>query len=159
MTRWFEIATNPATVFTEALALNVASALYNIQGVPNLGGQRYLIRAIKAITTENFGPEFNFFTSKSGLSTTDPSVDTFLSRFAFTSAMGEQLGATGLWRYYNDGMAIPYFDADNGGGLGPGSLHVILQNVSETAKLIYSAGPPPTGSIQATFYLEPPADF
>src|SRR5437870_5672643 len=107
----YPVTSIEGTHFTEALAGAsgagvapfVASALYNIPGVPPIGARSYLIRAIKAIAKQNFGPEFNFFSSATAF-TTDPATDNFISRFGFTSAMGTQIGGSGLFRYYNDGL-------------------------------------------------------
>ncbi len=147
--------------WTEALAQNAASAMYNVPMSVNLGGmgRRSLIRAIECITDENFGPEFNFFASKNGF-TTNPDTDKFISRFGFVSSMGEQLGGSGLWRYYIDGLAIPYFDSDTESAptgqivptYTPQTLHVVLQNISATAKAANAGGA--AGRVHATFWLE-----
>jgi hypothetical protein len=151
--------------FTEALAQNVGSAMYNIPMQVGAGapGRRTLIRAIECITDENFGPEFNFFSRATG-KTADPDTDSFISRFAFVSAMGEQINAAGLWRYYIDGLAIPYHDLDSenypAGQVTPTivqqKLHVVLQNVSATAKLATAAA---AGRIHTTFWLEPMSNY
>lgn len=144
-----------AANFAEGLTTNVASIVYNIpMSNPVAGiGRRMLIRAILAITDENFGPEFNFFGSAAG-STTNPDTDSYVGRFGFTSVMGERLSGAGLWRYYNDGMAIPYYDADatNQTGNTPQLLHVVLQNIDANAKLVRGAS---QGRCNATFWLEP----
>jgi hypothetical protein len=146
--------------FTEALAQNAASAMYNVpmQLALSRPGRVSLIRAIECITDENFGPEFNFFSAAAGF-TTNPDTDKSIGRFGFVSAMGERLGGSGLWRYYNDGMAIPYFDLDTdsalAGQVAPSQtlqvLHVILQNIDATAKAATSAG---AGRINTTIWLE-----
>jgi hypothetical protein len=144
--------------FTEALAQNAKSAMNNLLGMPLTAGRRYLIRALQVLAKENYGPELNFFGKAAGL-TVDPATDFFISRFGFTSAMGEQLGAAGLWRYYNDGLAIPYMDLDwlnaaSAGGpnsaVAPPSLHVVLQNIDTIAKSAAAAG-----NTQVTVWLEP----
>jgi len=126
----------------------VASAMNNLNGVPAIGSRRFLIRAIQVLAVQNFGPEFNFFGSAAG-KTTDPATDTFISRFGFTSAMGEQIGGAGLFRYYIDGLAIPYLDLDTINTVNPPTLHVVLQNIDTVAK---SANAP--GQLTATFWLE-----
>lgn len=152
----FDVIANAASFFAEALNQNQATPMNNVPIGPAAGGpgRRSLIRAISCITDENFGPEFNFFNSASGF-TTDPDTDGFLGRFGFTSAMGERIGGSGLYRYYIDGLAIPYYDIDTStGSIGaqPQLLHVILQNISVTAKLIRGAA---SGRCHATFWLEP----
>lgn len=156
---WLHPITSVETVnFTEALAQNAKSAMNNLLGLPLVGSRQYLIRALTVITKENYGPELNFFSSVAGL-TTDPATDFFVSRFGFTAAMGERLGAAGLWRYSITTLGIPYVDRDwlNAAQLGganpapvsPPALHIVLQNTDATGK---SAGA--AGSTQITAWLE-----
>lgn len=149
----------PASNFTEALAQNQASAVNNIP-LPNFGSRQFIVRGVKVIAKENYGPEVNLFGKAAG-ATTDPATDSAIARWGFVSANGEQLGGSGLWRYYIDGLAIPYVDADwlaaaGSGGLPPTppSLHVVLQNISATAKSANAAG-----STKVVFYLEPMQAF
>lgn len=144
-----------ATHFLEALAQNAASVMYNLQMPSQLKGRDFIIRAIRCTTLQDFAPEFNFFSSGAATQpNADPGIDAFLDRFAFTAAQGEQLGAAGVWRYFASNLDIPYFDADTMNATGVGSLHVILQNLSATAKLIS-----PAGNMTATFWLEPQQAF
>jgi hypothetical protein len=154
--------------FTEALAQNVATAMYDIPMMLNLSGQgrRMMIREIVAIADDNFGPQYNFF-AKNGGHTADPDTDLFLGRVTFASADGQQIAAAGLWRYVATGLAIPYYDLDqesvgaqggpSGGALPqntlmrPQKLHVILQNTSATAK---AATGPAAGRVNTTFWVE-----
>lgn len=135
--------------FTEALAGAAgtgvapfaATAMYNLPGVPPSGPRRFLIRNLAVMAIQNFGPEVNFFGSSLG-DTADPATDFFLGRFSFTSSMGEQIGnpAVGVFRYYVDGLAIPYHDRDAANSLTLPTLHVIMQNIDTTAKLGAAAG-------------------
>lgn len=136
--------------FLEALAQNAVGAMNNLYGLPRQGSQRFFIRAIECATMENFGPEFNFFGSAAGF-TTNPDTDTFIARYGFVDAMGERMGGAGLYRYYVDGLAIPYFDLDaaNSAEINP-LLHVKLQNISATGKSANAAG-----AIAATFWVSP----
>lgn len=143
----FPVTSVPGTTFTEALALNEASAMYSLVGVPPAGARRFLIREIDVVCKDNFGPEFNFFSTATGW-TTDPATDTFLSRWGFVATDGEQLDGTGLWRYSIPDLAIPYHD-DDANGVTPPTLHVVLQNLSATAKAADAAG-----AMRATFWLE-----
>jgi hypothetical protein len=126
-----------------------ASVMTNIPGVPAIGSRRFLIRAIQVIAKENFGPEVNFFSKAAG-PTLDPATDSFIARFQFLSVNGEQIGGVGNFRYYIDGLAIPYQDDDNISKVGVGSLHVILQNVDVTAK-----SGDTNGATVVTVWLEP----
>ena len=145
----FPVASQPLVNFTDALAQNAATAMNNLLGVPPIFSRRYLIRAIKATTKENYGPQLNFFSTAAG-NTTDPATNTFLSRWGFLSSMGTQIGATGLYQYYVDGLAIPYYDADTFNTVNPPTLHCILQNISATAK---SSGA--DGETAVTVWLTP----
>lgn len=142
--------TSVATVnFLEALAQNAASAMNILYGVPPIFSRRYLIRAINVLTREAYGPELNMFATAAG-NTTDPATNTFISRWGFISANAERIGGTGLYNYYVDGLAIPYYDLDTVNTENPPSLHVILQNLSATAK---SAND--TGATKVTVWLQP----
>ncbi len=147
----FPIVSLKGSNFTEGLAQWVASAMNNRPLWPSSGSRRFLIRAIEVLARENFGPELNFFSTAAGF-TTDPATDTAIARFGFIATMGEQIGGAGLWRYYVDGLAIPYVDLDTVNTGTPPTLHVILQNISATAK---TAGAP--GEIVVTVYVEPAA--
>lgn len=137
------------TNFTEALAgaAGVGVGPFNATAMNNIpmglpwGNRRYLIRSILVMTLQNFGPEINFFASALG-NTADPATDFFLGRFGFTSSMGEQIGnpAAGCFRYYVDGLAIPYHDRDTANSTTPPSLHIVMQNIDTVAKSAAAAG-------------------
>ena len=141
--------TSKATVnFLEALITGAATPMNNLPG-PRSGSYRFLIRAIAVDAMEQFGPEFWFFSRAAGV-TADPDTDDFLSKWQFTDGMAAQIGSAGLWRYYADGLAIPYVDLDALNTINPMNLHVILQNGSATPKSANAAG-----AIATTFWLEP----
>jgi hypothetical protein len=152
------VQSNPTTQFIEALAAAgstftppfVGSALYNLPGLPPVNSRRYLIRAIEYLCVQDVGLEFDFWNSASGL-TNAIATDAFISRFQFGAVNGAQFNGAGLFRFYVDGLAIPYFDADSvlSTTVVP-TLHVAVQNVDTVAK---SAGAP--GAVNATFWLEP----
>lgn len=133
--------------FTQPLANGAATPMNNLIGLPACASGRFFIRAITVEATENFGPEFNFFGSAAG-ATGVIGTDQFISRYSFADTTGEQLNGAGPWRYYKDGLAIPYVDIDKMNSIGPRSLHVILSNVSATAK---GNGTP----FAVTFWVEP----
>ncbi len=144
-----EVRSNPALHFTAALAQNAVSAVTSLPGLPRGGSLRYLVRALSVVTKEHYGPDVNFFASASGF-TTSPATDHFLSRFTFDADLGAQLGGSGLWRYYVDGLSVPYYDRDTWGSLSPPLLHIALGNTEATAK---SAGA--DGSTTITAWVEP----
>ena len=157
----YPVSSSETMNFTEALAAAsgtlappyVASAMNNISGVPAIGSRRFLIRALKVIAAQNFGPEINIFGKAAG-PTLDPQTDSFIARYQFLAVNGDQIGGTGLYRYYVDGLAIPYHDADRDNIVGVGFLHVILQNVDVTAKLAGAAG-----YVKLVAYLEPEQSY
>ena len=149
----FAVDSVPTVNFTEALAQNAASAMNILYGVPPQFARRYTIRAIEVTAVDNFGPELNFFASAAGF-TTDPNTDNLISRWGFISSMGEQIGGSGLWRYYVDGLAIPYHDKDTANSVNPPTLHVILQNISANVK-----NASPAGAIKVRVWMTPQTAF
>ncbi len=146
--------------FTEGLAAAggiatppyAASVMYNIPGVPRWGSRKFLVRSLLVVSVQAFGPEINFFDSAVG-PTLNPATDNFIARFGFTTAMGEQIGGAGLYRYYVDGLAIPYVDMDTFDSDASPTLHLIMQNIDTTAKL---AGE--LGYVTVTTWLEAMAE-
>lgn len=147
----FPVPSIPTVNFLEALAAASATltppfagtTIDNINGVPPIGSRRFLIRAIGYTAVQQVGLEFDFFSSSGG---------GFLGRYQFTSVNGVQYNGAGLFNYYVDGLALPYFDLDTINTVNSPTLHVGAQNVDTVAK---SAGAP--GAITATFWLEPQA--
>ena len=152
------VLSSPSVNFQEALNQNQATPMNNLVMPHQFRGRDFLIRAIKCTTPDNFGPEFNFFATAAGF-TALVATDTAISRFGFVSAMGERLGGAGLWRYYVDGLAIPYFDADTVNQNLAGSLHVVLQNIDATAKTVGGGVVAAGGNISCTFWIEPMQSF
>jgi hypothetical protein len=127
----------------------VGSAMNNLAGVPPIGSRRFLIRSIMYLAMQNVGLEFDFWGSAAGL-TANVDTDTFIARYQFASANGAQFNGAGLYRYYVDGLAIPYFDIDSANSLSSPTLHVSVQNTDTVAKSANAAG-----AIACTFMLEP----
>ena len=153
----FPVVSSPTVNFLEALGAASASftppfvgtAMNNLAGVPPIGSRRFFIRVIEYLCVQQVGLEFDFWGSAAGL-TNAIATDTFISRYQFASVNGQQFNNTGLFRYYIDGLAIPYYDLDTANSTTPPTLHVAAQNVDTVAK---SAGAP--GAVNATFWLEP----
>ena len=153
----FPVVSLPTVNFTEALLAAattftppfVGTALNNIPGVPPIGSRRFLIRAIEYLCVQQVGLEFDFWGSATGL-TNAIATDTFISRYQFASVNGVQFNGTGLYRFYVDGLSIPYLDLDTINSVTPPSLHVAVQNVDTIAKSANAAG-----AIAVTFWLEP----
>jgi hypothetical protein len=151
------VPSNPTLHFLEALGAAgstftppfVGGPIYNLPGLVK-GVYRYLIRSIEYLAVEQVGLEFDFWNSATGL-TNLVATDSFIARFQFGSVNGQKFNNTGLFRFYIDGLAIPYFDADStlNANVVP-SLHVAVQNVDTVAKSVS-----PAGAVAVTFWLEP----
>lgn len=145
----FPVVSRPAVDFTEALAKVATtltppyhgSAINNLYGVPPINSRRFFIRAIGFTAVENIGLEFDFFSGAAG---------GFLGRYQFVIANGWQYNSAGLYEYYVDGLAIPYYDLDTINTVNPPTLHVGIQNIDTTDKSADGAG-----AVTATFWLEP----
>lgn len=130
-----------AGTFTPPFA---GTAINTINGVPPIGSRRFLIRAISWTAVENIGLEFDFYSRAAG--------GVFLGRYQFASVNGVQLNGAGLFNYYVDGLALPYFDDDTINTINPPTLHVAAQNIDTVAKSANAAG-----AVVAIFWLEPQA--
>lgn len=147
----------PTVNFLEALAAAsstftppfVGTAMNNLAGVPPIGSRRFLIRAIAYVCAQQVGLEFDFFGSAAGL-TNLIGADTFIARYQFASVNGQQFNGAGVYRFYVDGLSIPYYDIDVANSVTPPTLHTAVQNVDTVAK---SGGAP--GAVNATFWIEP----
>lgn len=135
----FPVQSDPAVNFLEGLTQYQATPINTLYGVQPIFSRRYLIRAITITTKENYGPQLNFFSTGDG-DVTDPADNTFISRWGFLNVSGQQVGATGLWQYYVDGLAIPYYDAYNINDQTGQNLYVSLENTSTTAKSAADTG-------------------
>lgn len=135
--------------FLDALATGAATAINSLQIPLGGGSRRYTITAIRVLTMEAISPLFWFYGSATG-ETSDVDTDSGLGAALFDDASAVQLGGSGLYRWYAEGLNIPYHDADAANSVSPPRLHVILQNQSTTAKSANAAG-----AINAIFYLAP----
>lgn len=141
------------TYFAGALAQN-AGLLQRIplpEGIGAGRNARSLIRAIQVISADQLDWEFWFWANKLAQSAGHPDLEAFLGMWSFSTGSGDgkQIGGTGLYHYYIDGLAIPYLDEDGHNEPGAGSfLNVTLVN--------RSAGGKTNGAwFQAAFVLEP----
>ena len=145
----YTVRTDKDTHFTGAIAQNASEeenvvlpgALAGIRG-----NARGYIRSITVVSDQQLAWELGFFSADS-FEDADADVDTHIAAWPFQAADGIQIAATGLYRYYVDGLAIPYLDDD-----GTFELHVALINRSATGK---NAGA--TGEVAVEFEIEPTA--
>lgn len=151
MTNFVHPVVSVGTVnFLEGLAAagNV-TALNTLYGVPPVNSRRYFIRSVAVDAMEHIGMTFLFYASTVG-PTADVDTDRFISSFGFVAGQGVQSAGAGLWRYYVDGLSIPYYMDGSGNLLNPPTLNVVLQLQGAVAKSANAAG-----AIKATFHLEP----
>lgn len=144
----FTVTSVSTTHFTGALATNAAEtedialpgALAGVNG--NARGE---IRSITIISQQNLAWELEFWRSATHGATID--ADKFIGRWTFAAVDGVQEAGAGNFRYYIDGLDIPYDDAD-----GTGKLHISLVNRDAVAKLAQGAG----GDVVVRTRIEPP---
>lgn len=140
----------------EDLDLNTLAA-----GLSGMNGRVELIlRGISISSVQQLAWEVDLWTSATH-TTTDPNTDAFVGCWAFgasgTPGDGAQIAATGLYRYYIDGLEIPLWDDDQTGTGGSatdplrysGKLHASLINRSVTSKIAGTSG-----RITVTFWVE-----
>lgn len=137
MAFYYLISTDPDIEFTGALATNAAenedlvlAGAY--QGIN--GAVQAFIRTITILSKENLAWELQWYRTDD-FQNADPEVDKFLASWAFVAADGKQVAATGLYRYYVDGLEIPYVDEDKSG-----EMHLSLINRSVASKSAGAGG-------------------
>jgi hypothetical protein len=146
----YPVASKGTVNFLEGLAAaGDVTALNAIPGVPAVNSRRFFIRSVAVKAMENIGMTFLFYSNPTG-PTLDVDTDAFISSFGFVAGQGVRSGGAGLYRYYVDGLSIPYYLVGSGNSIVPPTLNVVLQLQGVTAK---TADAP--GAIQATFHLEP----
>lgn len=138
--------------FLDALVQNASTAINAIPGVPAVNSRRFLITAARLVAVQNLDYQFSFFadTAANGQPTADVDTNQFVSQITLYAGMGYQLGAAGLYYYYLDGLAVPYYMAGAGNTTTPSTLNVALTNLNAVAKIVNAAG-----ALSATFWLEP----
>lgn len=98
------------------------------------GNARAHLKSITILSDENLAWEIMLFSSDTNVDT-DEDVDAMIGWWQFSTAGAVQVAATGLFRYYIDGLAVPYVDDDN-----TGEVHVSLLNRSSASKTAGDAG-------------------
>lgn len=133
----YPVRTSSAVEFTGAIVTN-AQETENIVLPSSLSGingnAANILHAIEIVATENLAYELDFYGSDAFNSAT-PNLNRFLGLWAFAAGDGTQVAATGLYRYYIDGLAIPLWDYDLSG-----ELHVALVNRSVASKTAGAGG-------------------
>jgi len=145
----YTVVSDKDTHFTTALAQN-ASESENLllptalDGVN--GNARSIIRGITVISDQNLDWQLVFFNSDTFVNA-DIDLNTAIASYKFTASTDAlQVGGSGSYYYFKDGLNLPYLDADN-----TGELHVLLVNRSATGK---NAGA--TGEVVIKVHMEPP---
>jgi hypothetical protein len=143
----FVVATISTAHFTGALAQNAAEGIDLDLPMSIAAGlhSRSLVRQVIVKSVQNLDWEIYLFDRGTKHTELDPDRNGFLGHWRLTASQGLRIGATGLFYYYVDGLAVPYEDRDQ-----QGRLHLVLINRSATAK---DAGAP--GALTIQFRLEP----
>lgn len=136
--------------FLEDLAVGQNSAINVLPGLPRVNSRRYLIRAVSVVSVQNLGLQFLFFSTPDAAPTELVATDSFVSSFGLVAGMAVRYDAAGLYRYYMDGLAVPYYMDGSGNQVAAPSLNVALGIQGATAKLADAAG-----ALRATFWVEP----
>lgn len=144
------VASNGTVSFLDAL-LTGESTPVNAIPASNLavGSRRFLIRVARLVATQNLDYQFQFFAS-SAEPTADVDTNRFISQIEFLPGMGFQMDNAGLYYYYLDGLATPYYVDGSGNSLTPPTLNVALTNRDAVAKLADAAG-----ALSLEVWLEP----
>ena len=140
-----KLSSDKDTHFSGALATN-AGEDENLTGLKN---DAILITGITVVSDQNLDWDVQFY-STDGFDDTDLDLDTFLGAFKFVAADGDQVAATGPYKYStssssNRFIGIDYVDVD-----ATKELHVKLVNRNATSK---NAGA--TGEVVLTFTYLP----
>jgi len=151
------ILSDPATQFIEALAQDAISDNYDLRCQERQ--HSFFIRAITIVAVQNLAYELWLFRSATNF-TAAVGTDKFIGVWQFAALTAGQPGFTvgggSLFRYYIDGLMVPYWDEDFGqsDGTPQGNqrgrnafIHARLVNRSATGK---NAGA--TGAVQLTFW-------
>lgn len=164
------VSSRPTVDFLEALATNAASATVSLALATR--NPFWFIRAISLVALENLDYEIQFYSKASNLGGTF-TTDNFVGLWQFAAMTATVPASPGYpvdpvdsspadpyYHFYIDGLAIPYFDADqlaaanaaNSGGTYPNNahLHCRLVNRSTAAK---TAGA--NGAVKLTVFLAP----
>lgn len=142
----YKVRTDKDVEFTGAIVQNAAEEenLVIPSGLSGMNGQVELIlRGLSIVSDQNLAWELQFYSSDA-FQEANLDADGYIGRWSFAAADGVQIGATGSYNYYIDGLEIPLWDDDK-----TGEIHVALVNRSATSK---NAGA--TGEIVVTFWLE-----
>lgn len=110
------VASGSQSTWDAAIAQN-AGAHARILMPESIGAGRHgrsLLRSIAVVSFLQHDWEFWFWANQNGQQSGHPDLENFLGFWSFSVAGGDgkQIGATGLYYYYIDGLAIPIHDED-----------------------------------------------
>jgi len=122
--------------FTGAIAQNAAAFLsLDVKGLGVGSRVDCLLRSVTVVSVEDLDWELWFFT-KTGVAgnSADPDVNTLIGRVVLPST-ALQIGATGLFTFYSEGLEINIFDDDN-----TSKIHMALVERAAAGKTAGAAG-------------------
>ncbi len=163
------VFSNPTVDFTEALSTNDASA--NVDLVLSTRDPLWFIRAIAIVSVQDLAWELQFYSSADNLGGT-LDTDKFIGVWQFSPLVVGPPASPGypitpidvspadaFYRFYVDGLWIPYYDGDMlgarsvaAGGTYPNNaaVHTRLVNRSATSKIAGASG-----AVKVTLFLAP----
>lgn len=110
---------------------------------------RCMVQALSIVSLDNLAWEVWLFGNKLFQTTGHPELERFLGFWSFAAADARQIGATGFYHYYIDGLGVQYLDEDGHNEPQAGCfLNVVLVNRSAGAKTA-------NGWFQMAFAVEP----
>lgn len=115
---------------------------------------RCLVQTLQIVSADQLDWEVWLFGNKQFQNAGHPDQESFCGYWAFSVAGGDgkQIGATGLYHYYIDGLGVQYLDEDGHNDIAAGCfLNVVLVNRSAGAKTA-------NGWFQMIFGVEPTLD-
>jgi len=142
----YRVVTDSTVDFTGSIAQNaMATAAISLPaGLTGMNGQVELaLLGVVIVSKQNLAWELDFW-GDSNYDEATPDADKYLGRWSFSSDVGLQIGGSGLYRYYVDGLEIPLWDLEKSG-----KLFVGLVNRSATTK---TAGA--NGAVTVTFLVK-----
>ena len=108
------VETNPLTQFTAAILVNAAAYLDLLlpQAISAGRTSRARLKTLSVISMENVGWEVWLFNKRTSGVEPTPDVSSFAGYWSFAAGDAVQIGATGLYYYYIDGLDVPYETLD-----------------------------------------------
>lgn len=156
--RYLIVRSNPATQFTDALAVGASGPMYDISAVFK-SVQMARLKGIIATCVQGIGVQIDLWGNNAPVQqlVQQPSAavltDTWLGRATILQTAMLQVNAAGLFRGSVMGIDLPYIDLAYGEADLPPTIHAIFTVPAGGATAKLAAG---AGAISVGFVFEPP---